>query len=249
MRADLPREGGETVLSRRCGPWRRWGVLAGAAALAVPLAVLGPGAVSAQAAAPCGGLQGPYQRQAEKFLGLKADGKQSVADCRAIRAFQIDHGITPTYGYAGPITWGVMRLMKQQQAAAEDPNKAGACPTDQGRIACVDLTRQISWIQDGKKIVHRPVPVRTGRDGYETRTGLHRIYWRHKDHVSTIYHVAMPYSQFFDGGEAFHSIAGSVWSPPGSHGCVNMRAEDAASYWKLLGDGDAVYVYGRKAGT
>jgi lipoprotein-anchoring transpeptidase ErfK/SrfK len=59
----------------------------------------------------------------------------------------------------------------------------------------------------------------------------------------------MPYSQFFDGGEAFHSISGSVWSPPGSHGCVNMRDSDAATYWSLLKKGDDVYVYGRKPGT
>jgi lipoprotein-anchoring transpeptidase ErfK/SrfK len=93
------------------------------------------------------------------------------------------------------------------------------------------------------------VPVRTGRNGYETRTGLKKIYWKHKNHVSSIYHVAMPYSQFFDGGIAFHSVALSMWNPPGSHGCVNMTTTTAAKYWSLLKTGDDVYVYGRKPGT
>jgi lipoprotein-anchoring transpeptidase ErfK/SrfK len=97
--------------------------------------------------------------------------------------------------------------------------------------------------------VFGPVPIRSGRDGYETRTGAKKIYWRNLHHVSTLYDVPMPYSQFFDGGQAFHSISGSVWSAPGSHGCVNMRGNDAKKYWSLLKNGDDVYVYGRKSGT
>lgn len=233
---------------RALGSWfRRSGAALGVAALAAPLSVF-LGAAPAQAAS-CTTSTGPYQRQVETFLGRPVDGRQSPTDCQAIRTFQIGHGISPAIGYAGPITWGVMKLIYSQRAAGTDPNKAGACPVNRGRIACVDLTRQLSWVQDGSRLVFGPVPVRTGRDGYETRTGLKRIYWRDIDHYSTIYKVPMPYSQFFDGGEAFHSIAGSVWSPPGSHGCVNMRLSDAQKYWSLLRTGDDVYVYGRKPGT
>lgn len=123
------------------------------------------------------------------------------------------------------------------------------CPTNKGRIACVDLTRQVSWIQNGRKVAYGPVHIRSGRAGYATRTGLKKVYWRDRNHWSSIYHVGMPYSQFFDGGQAFHAISGSVWSPPGSHGCVNMRSQDAKAYWNLLRTGDAVYIYGRKPGT
>ena len=56
-------------------------------------------------------------------------------------------------------------------------------------------------------------------------------------------------SQFFDGGQAFHSVGVSMWNPPGSHGCVNMRKADAKKYWSLLKKNDDVYVYGRKPGT
>ncbi|MEU1374203.1 L,D-transpeptidase [Streptomyces triculaminicus] len=228
---------------------RRFGVLLGAAGLAAPLTVA-LGAGSAQAAtSACTAGTGPYQAKAERFLGRPADGKQSAADCRAIRDFQRDHGISPAIGYAGAVTWGVMDLVGRQRAAGSNPNAAGTCPTNKGRIACVDLTRQLSWVQDGKKLKFGPVPIRSGRDGYETRTGLKKVYWRSIDHWSTIYKVSMPYSQFFDGGQAFHSIDGSVWSAPGSHGCVNMRRGDAKSYWSLLKNGDDVYVYGRKPGT
>ncbi|MFF3765855.1 L,D-transpeptidase family protein [Streptomyces sp. NPDC001922] len=226
---------------------RRVGAALGVAGMVVPLAV-GLGSAPAQAAA-CSTQSGPHQKQVEKFLGRPVDGRQSAADCAAIRAFQTKHGIYPNIGYAGPVTWGVMDLMNKQKAAGSNPNAAGKCPTNKGRIACVDLTRQLSWIQDGRKLKYGPVPVRTGRNGYETRTGAKKIYYRSINHWSTLYNVAMPYSQFFDGGQAFHSISGSVWSPPGSHGCVNMRKGEAKKYWSLLKKGDDVFVYGRKPGT
>jgi lipoprotein-anchoring transpeptidase ErfK/SrfK len=209
--------------------------------------VLGTG--GAAQAASCTKSTGPYQKQVEKYLHRPVDGKQSSADCKAIRSFQSTYGVTPTIGYAGPVTWRTMKTLTAQKAAGKNPNKAKKCPTNKGRIACVDLTRQLSWIQDGSKLKFGPVPVRTGRNGYETRTGSTKIYWRNIDHVSSIYHVAMPYAQFFDGGQAFHSVGVKMWNPPGSHGCVNMRPADAKSYWKLLRNGDDVHVYGRKPGT
>ncbi|CAK7286320.1 L,D-transpeptidase family protein [Streptomyces misionensis] len=232
------------------GDIRRRAVVAlGVAGMVAPL-TLALTAAPAQAASYCTTATGPHQKQVEKFLGRPVDGRQSAADCKAIRAFQAKNGITPTIGYAGNVTWGVMDLITKQRAVGKNPNKSGACPVNKGRIACVDLTHQLSWIQDGKKLVYGPVPVRTGRKGYATRTGLKKIYWRDIDHVSSLYNgVPMPYSQFFDGGQAFHSVGLSMWNPPGSHGCVNMTGKDAKKYWSLLRNGDDVFVYGRKPGT
>ncbi|MFI6642995.1 L,D-transpeptidase family protein [Streptomyces sp. NPDC050504] len=230
------------------GDIRRRGVVAlGITGLVVPL-TMAVGGTSAQAAS-CTTQTGAYQKQVEKFLGRPVDGRQSAADCKAIKAFQTKHSISPNAGLAGPVTWGVMDLMNRQKAIGNKPNKAGKCPTNKGRIACVDLTNQLSWIQDGSRLVYGPVAVRTGRKGHATRTGLKKVYWRDIDHVSNLYNVPMPYSQFFDGGQAFHSVGISVWAPPGSHGCVNMTKTAAAKYWSLLRNGDEVYVYGRKSGT
>ncbi|MET9321242.1 L,D-transpeptidase family protein [Streptomyces sp. NPDC003038] len=215
-------------------------------ALAVPMVVAGGGTARA---ASCNVTTGPYQRQVEQFLGRPVDGRQSAADCAAVQAFQGRHGITPTMGYAGPLTWQTMSTMLAQRAAGTTPNRDGHCPANLGRVACVDLTRQLTWIQDGAVLKYGPVPVRTGKDGTETRTGLKKIYYRNIDHWSTIYNVAMPYSQFFDGGIAFHSTKKSMWNPPGSGGCVNMRPADAKAYWDMLKNGDDVFVYGRKPGT
>ncbi|MFD6436776.1 L,D-transpeptidase family protein [Streptomyces venezuelae] len=204
-----------------------------------------PSETAAGAAPACTKRTGPHQRQVERWLRRKVDGKQSAADCRAIRAFQRKQGIRPASGFAGPVTWSRMRLI----TARKNPNATKKCPTRASRVACVDLTRQLMWVQKGKKVLLGPVPVRTGRAGYRTRTGWHKVYWKHKNHWSSLYRTPMPYSQFFNGGQAFHAIYGSVYSPPGSRGCVNMRVADARALWRTLFKGDRVYVWGRKPGT
>ncbi|MFF7596258.1 L,D-transpeptidase family protein [Streptomyces mirabilis] len=193
----------------------------------------------------CSKLTGPYQRQVERWLKLKVDGKQSARDCAAIRAFQTKEGIKPNTGFAGPVTWARMQLM----SAKKSPNAAGKCPVRSYRVACVDLTRQLTWVQKGKKVLWGPVPMRSGRAGYRTRTGWFKVYWKHKSHWSTLYNTPMPYSQFFSGGEAFHAIYGSIYDPNGSYGCVNLRLADARSLWNVTKTGDHVYVWGRRAGT
>ncbi|MFD7047704.1 L,D-transpeptidase family protein [Streptomyces mirabilis] len=193
----------------------------------------------------CTKLTGPYQRQVERWLKLQVDGKQSKGDCAAIRAFQKKQGIKPNTGFAGPATWGWMRLL----SAKKNPNAAGKCPVRSYRVACVDLTRQLTWVQKGKKVLWGPVPMRSGRAGYRTRTGWFKIFWKHKNHWSTLYNTPMPYSQFFSGGEAFHAIYGSVYDPNGSYGCVNLRLADARSLWNVTKTNDRVYAWGRRAGT
>ncbi|MFD9794824.1 L,D-transpeptidase family protein [Streptomyces sp. NPDC059070] len=196
-------------------------------------------------AAACTRRAGPYQRQVERWLKLRVDGRQSAADCAAIRRFQQARGIRPASGFAGPATWGTMRLL----AARANPNAAGHCPVRGSRIACVDLDRQLMWVQTGRKVTFGPVAVRSGRPGYATRTGTFPVYWRHKNHWSTIYHAPMPYAQFFSGGQAFHAIYDNIYSTVGSRGCVNLTYADAKRLWGALRKGDPVRVWGHRPGS
>lgn len=232
------RRPGRTAVGRRAG------VALAAVGLVAPVSLFVVGG-EAQAASSCTTKAGPYQRQVESYLKLKVDGRQSKTDCLAIQKFQIKYRISPHIGYAGPITYNKVKQLK----AKANPNAAGRCPTNKGRIACVDLPRQLLWVQNGKKVVFGPVNIRSGRNGYETRTGLKRVYWKHKNHWSTLYNVAMPYSQFFDGGQAFHGVSIPISSPPGSHGCVNMTNSDAKRLWSVLKLHDYVYVWGKRPGT
>ncbi|MGW1978809.1 L,D-transpeptidase [Streptomyces sp. NPDC001889] len=198
------------------------------------------------APAPCAARTGPYQRPVEEYLGRPVDGVQSTADCEAIRTFQTQQALTPADGYANLATHRWIVALK----ARANPNEAGDCPVRSHRVTCVDLDRQLLWVQRGTRVVLPPVPIRTGRDSEETRLGWHSIYWRSKDHVSTIYNNApMPYAQFFDGGQALHGRLDDLYDGGGSAGCVNLRLADAEALWNLLGIDDQLYIWGVKPGT
>ncbi|MFG3257491.1 L,D-transpeptidase family protein [Streptomyces sp. NPDC048172] len=217
------------------------------AALLVPLL---PAPAQAREASPvvaaCRADTGPYQRELERHLKRPVDGRQSEADCRAIRAFQQRHKI-PATGMADVATY---RTVLVQQARSSPAARAG-CPRRTYRVVCVDLARQILWVQTGRdgKLALQPIPVRTGRQGLETRGGWHKIFRRVRHEVSRLYdNEPMPYSQYFDGGQALHGTTRYLYSS-GSAGCVNLRLPDAAALWRLLRVGDRVFVFGVKPGT
>ncbi|MFH8838898.1 L,D-transpeptidase [Streptomyces sp. NPDC017868] len=195
--------------------------------------------------AACTAKASIHQRRVEKLLGLRVDGKQSAADCRAIRAFQVKEKIKPAVGYAGPVTWARAELL----AARKNLDPGRRCPVKKYAVACVDLDRQLMWVRKGTKVTYQVVNVRTGRPGYATRTGWHTVYWRHKDHWSTIYDTPMPYAQFFSGGQAFHAVYGQLATPGGSRGCVNLSYADAGKLWNVLRKGDRVYIWGKRPGS
>ncbi|QEU93238.1 L,D-transpeptidase [Streptomyces kanamyceticus] len=197
-------------------------------------------------AAACTADTGPYQWQLERYLGRKADGRQSVADCEAIRRFQAKHEVRPANGYANLWTYRMMLVAQ----AGKNPNKAGKCPVRRFKVVCVDMNRQLLWVQRGRKVLFGPVPMRTGRDGRETRRGWHRIYMKRKIFFSSLYNNApMPYSQFFDRGQALHGTPHDLYNGGGSAGCVNLRLPDAKRLWTLLKVRNWVYVWGTKPGT
>ncbi|MEU6122557.1 L,D-transpeptidase family protein [Streptomyces sp. NPDC047123] len=215
--------------------------------LAVPASAgTAPHAVAAPRSAepPCRAGTAPYQRELERELRLPVDGRQSAADCAAIRRLQQRLGIRPADGSA---TLRTYRLLVADQVK-RDPAARRACPVRPYRITCVDLTRQILWAQSGRRLVFDPVPIRSGRDGLVTRGGWQRIYWKNRDHYSTIYHVPMPYAQFFNGGQALHGTRSDLFSS-GSGGCVNLAMDDARRLYELLQKGDRLFIWGTKPGT
>jgi lipoprotein-anchoring transpeptidase ErfK/SrfK len=216
-------------------------------------------APSPASAAACTASTGPYQRQLEAYLGLKVDGKNSAGDCAAIRAFQVDNDIVPAAGYAGPLTNTVVTRKKKAVS------RAASCPV-YNRVVCVDLTSQMMWIAEKGRRVWGPYAVRSGRNGYETRTTQNRggncrskysrgtadyctVFRRHRDYYnSTGDH--MPYAMFFDYGQAFHTYRERyIYNSLGSHGCIHMLPSKARWLWDRMPNGTRIYVFGRKPGT
>ncbi|MGV9246756.1 L,D-transpeptidase [Streptomyces sp. NPDC003710] len=235
----------------RCGRSR----LAALAAMVGSLVVTGVAGASASAApavpprgddgtAMCRLSTGPYQRQVEKYLDLLQDGKQSAEDCAAIQSMQSAYGISPADGYAGLVSHRAAAL----DWAMRNPASLTGCAGRSRLVVCIDQTRQLLWVQRSKEIVFGPVPTRTGMPGHRTRNGSYRIYKRVEKFWSSLYDAPMPFSQFFDRGEALHASHRPIFEDPGSHGCVNLRYEDATTLWPMLRVGDGVVVFGKRQG-
>ena len=201
--------------------------------------------------APC--TTGSRQRELETALatlpdyaGVVVDGRQSPADCAVIRRFQQRFGIEPTAGQADATTADVASRI----AASSTPDGQQQCTTGPGVTACVDLTRQTTWVVRDGETVLGPTVIRTGFRGHPTPAGTYRINKRALQEWSDPYEVWLPYWQRFIGGIGFHESTtylhdGSL----GSHGCVNLLPADAAAMYDTLQIGTTVHTFGRRPGT
>ncbi len=217
------------------GPTRKYATRAVAwllPALALPLVPTLPTAPAwAVVTNDCDAGTGPYQQELEAHLGLDVDGEQSVADCQSIRAFQLRAGVEPADGYAGAPAYRAMLVVEAKQ----NPNEMGECPVVEHKVACVDLTRQLLWVQQGweGRVLFGPVPIRDGRGGLMTDGGWHQVYQREQDHFATIR----------DGETEFEGTYEELLAS-GAGGCVTLRDADARRLWEVLAEGDWVYVFG-----
>ena len=92
-------------------------------------------------------------------------------------------------------------------------------------------------MRDGH-VTYGPVPARTGRPSFPTDPGTFHVSFKDRDHVSSVYHSPMPYSVFFNGGDAFHEGSLAV----SSHGCVHLARSAAVTFYDNLHAGDEVQV-------
>lgn len=179
----------------------------------------------------------------------QADGWYGPVSKAAMIRFQKAVGL-PATGIVTQRDFYVLWQKSDAKRRADAANKprvpAGLdarCMT--GRVLCVNkTTRKTHWMINGKIIA--TYDSRFGRKGMATREGTFRIYWKNKNHVSSIYGSAMPFSMFFSGGQAFHysSDFARVGYNGASHGCINLRSWSGAQYlFNNVKVGDKVVVF------
>ncbi len=178
-------------------------------------------------------------------------GRYDAATVKAVRGFQQKREI-PVTGEVDQRTMDRLVDMTRQPTYEELHNvqpEPGAldprCTT--GRALCVDKTTStLRWVVDGK--VKQTLDARFGSvvNNTPTREGLFHVYWKDPDHVSGEYGSDMPFSMFFDGGQAVHysSDFAAVGYAGASHGCVNIRDYDGLAWlYEQVVVGDKVVVY------
>ncbi|MEA4910441.1 MAG: L,D-transpeptidase [Anaerolineaceae bacterium] len=115
-----------------------------------------------------------------------------------------------------------------------------------GRWIDVDLTNQMVYAYEGELVVNSFL-VSTGTWEYPTVTGQYQIYVKYDaaDMSGPGYYLAnVPYVMYFYKGYGLH---GTYWhnnfGTPMSHGCVNLRTEDAGWLYNWASIGTLVNVH------
>ena len=156
----------------------------------------------------------------------------------AVRAFQAKFFL-PATGIVDRKTWNRLRELAGPLGVL--PRSCTSVPM----ALCLDKTAKLlRYVIDGK--VRLTADIRLGLPGMDTREGTFRVYWKSRDHTSSLYRTWMPFAMFFSGGQAVH------YSPyfdrdgynGGSHGCVGLRDIRLAEWlFDRVPTGSRVHVY------
>lgn len=107
-------------------------------------------------------------------------------------------------------------------------------------LVTVDLSSQRAWVTKQGRIINHTM-VSTGRQGYGTPAGRYVITDKHTSHVSTLYHVNMPWFMRLNcGAIGLHS--GYVTGQPASHGCIRLPYDKAKQFFGQVRVGDEVEI-------
>ncbi|ESU48287.1 lipoprotein [Streptomyces sp. HCCB10043] len=183
-------------------------------------------------------------------FGRTPTGYYGSVTADAVRSFQAKRSL-PVTGSTDEVTWQRLRAMTRVPTAAElrPPTERPVAAPDErclkGRVLCISKnSRTLAWMIDGKVV--SAMDVRFGSDYTPTREGVFEVFWKSRDHVSTLYDTPMPYALFFSGGQAVHYSADFAANGYGgaSHGCVNVRdRKKVAALFDQVRNGDKVVVY------
>ncbi len=150
---------------------------------------------------------------------------------------------TPNRIYAGQRLLVPAPSQRAPAAAPATSPPAGGYGT--GRRIVVDLSSQTLTAWQGSTALVTFI-VSTGKRTTPTPVGNYRIYARYRSQTMSGpgYRLpAVPYVQYFHAGYAIH---GAYWhmafGSPVSHGCVNLKLDDAAWLWDWASIGTPVIV-------
>ncbi|MDX5576266.1 L,D-transpeptidase family protein, partial [Streptomyces sp. ID01-9D] len=182
-------------------------------------------------------------------FGRNPTGYYGSVTADSVRSFQAKRRLTVT-GSADEVTWKRLLAMTRVPTAAElhPPTERPVATPDErclkGRVLCISKkSRTLAWMIDGKVV--SAMDVRFGSEYTPTREGVFEVFWKSRDHVSTLYDTPMPYALFFSGGQAVHYSADFAANGYGgaSHGCVNVRdKKKVAALFDQVKNGDKVVV-------
>jgi hypothetical protein len=190
------------------------------------------------------GTTAPASRTAGKAAKLAAIKSGKPATSVSISG--LDSGVTYSFSVWAKYTEGG----KTQYAPVADvttTTKQESTPAacEHGTVICISkASRNLRLMVNGVNVLQ--ADTRFGAPSTPTRDGTFHITRKDANHISNLYGSSMPYSMFFDGGQAIHysSDFAARGYAGASHGCVNVRDMKAvATLFQLAPLGTTVIVY------
>ncbi len=167
-----------------------------------------------------------------------ARGEYGTATRGAVMAFQSANGLGVD-GVVGPRTWHALLA-----AAAHGRYHSGYSYV----VVHESTPETLDVYRNGRPVFH--ALVNTGVPGAATATGTYPIFLRYR--VTTMRGTnldgshysdpGIPWTSYFNGGDALHGFIRGSYGVPQSLGCVEMTFDDAHHVWDLTDYGTLVTV-------
>ncbi len=149
------------------------------------------------------------------------------------------------------VTTAVTKQQVRALAAATGESVAPAIDTD-ARFAQISLSKQRMYLFENRQLIN-VFTISSGKAGYETPRGVHKIYSKSKRAWSRTYSLYLPYWNAItaDGGYGIHDLPewpGGYKEPethlgtPVSHGCIRLGTAQAQYFFDWAPMGMAVVV-------
>ncbi len=177
----------------------------------------------------------------QALSGLWAPGKRTVMTRGALIAYQHDRGLAVD-GVVGRGVWS--HLITDDLANRHAPHPYTYISTD------LTLPQRLTVYSNGSPVITSPV--NSGVAGARTPTGTWPIYARYKSITmsgtnpdgSHYRDPGVPWSNFFNGGDAVHGFHRPSYGHPQSVGCLELPVGTAHRVFDTVGYGTLVTTYG-----
>ena len=161
-------------------------------------------------------------------------------DATALRIL-LDHGASPSARTKRHKTFALWLAGKGGHVEAMQTLLGVSPGSDADRVRIeVDLAaQQAVLLRDGAAL--STAPISSGRSGFRTQAGEYVVTDKHRKWRSTLYPADMPFFMRLSCGEiGFHE--GKLPGRPASHGCIRLRRQDAAEFFKQVPVGTKVII-------
>jgi len=115
-------------------------------------------------------------------------------------------------------------------------------PNNEAVSIQVSLSDQRVWLYQYGLLTYTS-PTCPGKVGHETPTGEFHVISKHKDWISTLYHVPMPFLlrlNAMNGEIGIHQ--GPIALEAASHGCIRLPKDMASKFFEVTPVGAKVYI-------